>query len=215
MKQNYYYSKYLKYKMKYLHEKQIQIGGNKFILTFNYNGLVEKFTVNENNEIKLLKMFIEQKFGIPEHLQHLSINFYDKDRTLKSLGIINDTTIIVNKMNVIPIRFSVYGSKLETVMMPLNPEFLGGAFIDLTPTSMTELDLKKIVIQQPFAEQLDGVSNDELLESTQLKFKDIILENDKKLADSGIKFDDPTVIIDYSFRQRKPGKMTIKIHMLD
>ncbi len=202
--------------MKYLHEKQMQIGGDGFVLTFNYNKLSKKFTVYEHNTIKLLKIFIKRNFEIPEHLQHLSINFYEDDKTLESLGITNDTTIIVNKMNFILIRFSVF-SELETVMMPLNPDFLGGPFIDLNPQSMTVLDLKKIVIQQPFTNQLDA-PNDVLLERTQLelklKFKDIILENDERLADLGIKFDDPTVIIDYSFRQIEQGKMLIKIHIL-
>jgi len=212
MNKNDYYSKYLKYKMKYLQEKQMQIGGNSFTLTLNYNEKDYKYTVLKTVTIQSLKNHIKKILDIPEHLQHLSINFWDETKTLENLGINKDTRIIVNKMNFIPIRLEE-----KIFEMPLDPDYIKKNFVDMTPGSLTVNDLKNIVIQQPFSANIliNDLSVLEKLDRIQLKFNSSMLENDKKLDNYGIVFDNPSIIIDYSFRPRKPGTIQLEINIKD
>ena len=215
MNKNDYYSKYLKYKMKYLHEKQMQIGGNYFTLTLNYNEKDYKYTVLKTETIQSLKNYIKFLLNIPQHLQHLqhlSINFWDETKTLENLSIDKDTKIIVNKMNFILIRLEE-----KIFEMPLDPDYIKKNFVDMTPASLTVNDLKNIVIQQPFSgdHYLSDLTVLEQLDRIQLKFNSSMLENDKKLDNYGIVFDNPSIIIDYSFRPRKPGTIQLEIDIKD
>ena len=128
MNKNDYYLKYLKYKMKYLREKEMQIGGTfKLKLSFNLHG-----------ESSVLEIDVEPSFTIQKVINDLESEYNDlyiylmdesglvkleSDRTLESYSI--------NENSNIQMRFIV---KCKVIIVKRNPDELHDLELDSTDT---------------------------------------------------------------------------------
>jgi hypothetical protein len=74
MNKNDYYSKYLKYKMKYLREKEMQIGGMESMIQINYGDEYFHLVIETTKNVLDIKERIFKLKGIPVLNQRLVFN---------------------------------------------------------------------------------------------------------------------------------------------
>jgi hypothetical protein len=176
MNKNDYYFKYLKYKMKYLREKEMNLVGGEMVELTIYDVATEReitFNIDKdvNERSKILGPEIETNFGIPLNLQYLSIT----DETSLTTP---PEKILVYRMNFVKIFINE-----DEIEIPLNcmwssddsrcdhPNFLS---LNVSNTSLK--DLKVLMIDTIF-------KKDKELDRMLFKIGDKILEEDhtKKL----------------------------------
>ena len=97
MNKNDYYSKYLKYKMKYLREKEMQIGGVESTIQINYNTETFQLVIETTKNVMDIKERIFKLKGIPVLNQRL---VFDK-RELFNDELINTFYINVQHLGII------------------------------------------------------------------------------------------------------------------
>ena len=73
MSQNDYYPKYLKYKMKYLHQKKMQIGGREYDLTIIYGSKKPPSIVRVDSEMTMANLILR----IPNYEYHATKILFD------------------------------------------------------------------------------------------------------------------------------------------
>jgi hypothetical protein len=142
MKENYYYSKYLKYKMKYLREKEMQIGGKPMSILFKIGLDFIKLEIDSENTVDEVKDIISNTL------------FLNKDR------------LTLNKNLNIPLNFPSHkisdiiteGDYLSTLGLYNKVEIRGNEIFNIyIHISDTVEDIKNIINKKLRKNNLDSI----------------------------------------------------------
>ena len=161
MKENYYYSKYLKYKMKYLREKEMQIGGEEVEIQINYSGETFLLVIDTTKNVKDIKYRIFIIKNIPVDKQILVYNKITlKDETpintffpkVQHLGISINLVIKSERDYDLTI---IYGTKKPSSIMKVNSEITIANLTLRIPDYEHKRDAKKFLYESSGRDRFD------------------------------------------------------------
>jgi hypothetical protein len=153
----------------------------KIFIKNNKTGKIIDIILSPNDTIMKIQPIIEKEFNIKTKLQYLNFEenrLWDITKTFNENNVFGEKTIFVKEMEYINIIY-----KSQIIDIPLDPDYVrvgvGPKEICLDVSNTSVLNFKFIIME----------NINELFEfiCIQLKYKDIVLEDDKFLSTYGIK----------------------------